>query len=99
MTTVSLTQIGYFVAVAEEGSLSRAAKRLFVSQPPLTRQIRALEEELQTPLFVRTHRGVDLSPDGELFLKHAREILGALSRARSAMASARDGQIDVAKQR
>ncbi len=90
MSTLSLTQLGYFVAVAEEGSLTRAAKRLYVSQPPLTRQIRALEEELQTPLFVRSSRGVDLSPDGELFLKHAREILGAISRAEQAMAGARN---------
>lgn len=87
---MSLTQLGYFVAVAEEGSLSRAAKRLYVSQPPLTRQIRALEEELETSLFVRTSRGVDLSPSGAVFLEHAREILGALRRAEEAMANVRN---------
>ena len=93
-STLSLTQLGYFVAVAEAGSVSRAAKRLHVSQPPLSRQIRALEEELRTPLFIRRSRGVHLSPDGELFLEHAREILGAISRAERAMAGARDVQLN-----
>ncbi len=89
MPTLSLTQLGYFVAVADAGSVSRAAKRLYVSQPPLTRQIRALEAELKTPLFIRTSRGVALSPDGALFLGHAREILDAISRAERAMADVR----------
>ncbi len=82
---MSLTQIGYFVAVAEERSVSRAARRLAVSQPPLTRQIRALEEELGAPLFRRVPRGVELLPAGELFLEHARDILATVARAESAV--------------
>lgn len=83
---VSLTQLGYFVAVAEEQHVGRAARRLHVSQPPLSRQIRSLEDELGAPLFVRTPRGVRLLPAGELFLGHARAILAAVDEARHAVA-------------
>lgn len=78
---MSLTQIRSFVAVAEEASLSRAARRLAISQPPLTRQIRHLEDELGVQLFARTPRGMRLLPPGEVFLSHARDILAAVERA------------------
>jgi DNA-binding transcriptional LysR family regulator len=78
---VSLSQIQYFVAVAEEGHVGRAARGLRIAQPAITRQIRRLEDELGTALFVRTPRGMTLSSSGELFLRHARAILGAVSAA------------------
>jgi len=78
---VSLSQIQYFVAVAEEGHVGRAARGLRIAQPAVSRQIRRLEDELGTVLFVRTPRGMRLSSPGELFLKHARGILGAVSAA------------------
>ncbi|MCW5832109.1 MAG: LysR family transcriptional regulator [Labilithrix sp.] len=78
---MSLAQIRYFVAVAEEGHVGRAAERLHVAQPPVSRQIRALEDELGTPLFARTPRGMTLLPSGEAFLDHARGILAAVERA------------------
>lgn len=81
---MSLAQIRYFVAVAEEGNVGRGAGRLRVAQPHVSRQIRALEEEIGTPLFARTPRGMSLLPSGEAFLTHAREVLSAVDRAAEA---------------
>jgi len=81
MVGVSLSQIRYFVAVAEEGNVSRAAKRLRVAQPPISRHIRALEDEIGLPLFARTPRGMTLLSPGRVFLEHARGILAAVDRA------------------
>ncbi len=91
---MSLSQIRYFVAVAEEGHVGRAAQRLHVAQPPVSRQIRALEDELGARLFERTPRGMTLLPRGRVFLDHARAILAAVDHAVVATRAATDPPAD-----
>ncbi|MDP3274931.1 MAG: LysR family transcriptional regulator [Deltaproteobacteria bacterium] len=78
---MSFDQLRYFVAVAEERHITRAAARLRISQPPLTRQIRSLEDELGGPLFERTARGMRLLPAGETLLVYATKILETVAQA------------------
>ena len=72
---MELRHLRYFVAVAEELNVRRAALRLHVSQPPLSRQIHDLEAEIGARLFVRQKRGMQLTDAGRLFLGEARHIL------------------------
>lgn len=65
----------YFIAVAEERHFGRAALRLHMAQPPLSQQIRQLEEQLGTPLLVRTTRKVELTPAGQVLLDRGRALL------------------------
>jgi DNA-binding transcriptional LysR family regulator len=85
---MSLAQLRYFVVVAEEQHVGRAAGRLGIAQPPLSRQIKNLEDELGAALFQRTTRGMRLLPAGELFLTRARRILSEIDMARDAVRTA-----------
>ncbi len=78
---MSFSQIKYFVAVADEGHVGRAAKSVHIAQPALSRQIRDLEEELGTPLFKRTPKGMQLLPEGAIMLSYARTILQSVDEA------------------
>lgn len=86
---MELRHLRYFVGVAELGSVSRAAEKLFIAQPALSAQIRQLEEELGVRLFVRLPRGVRLTQAGESFLGDAKAIL---ARAQQATVRARERQ-------
>ncbi|QID18206.1 LysR family transcriptional regulator [Nitrogeniibacter mangrovi] len=83
----------YFVAVAEELSFTRAAERLHIAQPPLSMQIRALEEELGVTLFARTRRKVALTASGETFLVRARQLLADADQARDEVLGAARGEL------
>jgi LysR family transcriptional regulator, benzoate and cis,cis-muconate-responsive activator of ben and cat genes len=78
---MKLHQLNYFIAVAEEGHVGRAAARLNLSQPPLTRQIQQLEVELGVKLFERHPNGMILTEAGTLFLDEARHALSAVDLA------------------
>jgi LysR family transcriptional regulator, benzoate and cis,cis-muconate-responsive activator of ben and cat genes len=76
---IEFQHLVYFVAVAEEGSIRAAAHRLHLTQPPLSRHMRALEKRLGVQLFTRTPRGVLLTPAGEVLLVEARDTLSRVA--------------------
>ena len=90
---MDIRQLKNFIAVAEERNIGRAALRVHLSQPPLTRQIHALEANLGVQLFTRTPRGVDLTQAGEALLKDARSICGLADQATERAQLAGKGQI------
>ncbi|MCI8329736.1 MAG: LysR family transcriptional regulator [Oscillibacter sp.] len=76
---MTLKQLEYFLAIAETGSITQAAERLHVSQPPLSLQLKALEDELGVPLFERTKRGLVITQSGRLLVRRTQEILEMLN--------------------
>ena len=78
---MELRHLKYFLTVAEEKNFTRAAERLMIAQPPLSRQIRDLEDELGTPLFIREHHSLRLTDEGVLFRDYASRIVALSGQA------------------
>ena len=85
---MDLRLLRYFVAVAEERHFGRAAARLHMTQPPLSRAIKALETDLGSPLLRRSATGVDLTPAGDALYAEARTLLEQAEQARARVAAA-----------
>ncbi|NDJ19893.1 LysR substrate-binding domain-containing protein [Myxacorys almedinensis] len=90
---MELRHLHYFIAVAEELHFSRAAERLHISQPPLSQQIRDLEEELGVKLFERTKRHVHLTEAGKVFLERSYLVLAQLEQAIAATQQIGRGEV------
>ena len=88
---MELRHLRYFVAVAEELSFRKAAEKLHMAQPPLSAQIKSLEEELHVRLFHRTTRSVQLTHSGRVFLAEARSVLAASNQAEQRVRDAEHG--------
>src|ERR1700745_1731690 len=90
--TMELRHLRYFVAVAEELHFRRAAERLGIKQPPLSLQIRQLEQEIGTPIFHRLTGGVELTEAGTLLLVDAHRILDQVERAKTSVQTQARGE-------
>ena len=95
---MDINQLKYFIVTAEERSVSRAAERLHMSQPPLTRQIHGLEEQLGVALFTRKPHGVELTEAGRSLLSHALSIRTQVEQATEQLrrvSNGEEGRLDV----
>ncbi len=90
---MDIKQLRYFVTVAEELSFSKAATKLHMSQPPLSQQIKSLEEEMGVSLFLRNRREVRLTDAGKVFLKESRTLLDQFRIAVNAAIQAKEADI------
>ena len=72
---MTLTQLKYIIETAKAGTISRAAEKLYISQPSLTAAIRELEHEFGITIFQRTNKGIILTSEGEEFLGYARQVI------------------------
>lgn len=90
---IELRHLHYFIAVAEELNFGRAAERLHIAQPPLTRQIHQLEKELGVELFHRTTRRIELTEAGQVYLPEARRVLAQVQEGATLAQLASRGEV------
>lgn len=88
---MELRHIRYFKAVADEKNFTRAAEKLNIAQPPLSRQIQDLEKELDTKLFLRSPHSISLTEEGELFLQYANQILDLVNKSAEEVREVKEG--------
>ena len=72
---MTLQQLKYALTIADCGSMNEAAKRLFLSQPSLSETVKELEQEIGLQIFMRSNRGIIITPEGEEFLGYARQVI------------------------
>ena len=72
---MTLSQLSYVIAVASSSSMNEASKKLFISQPSISATIRELEEEIGINIFIRSNRGISLTPEGEEFVGYAKQVV------------------------
>jgi DNA-binding transcriptional LysR family regulator len=90
--TVEFRHLRYFIAVAEEGNFSRAAKRLHLAQPSLSFQIKQLEDSIPAQLFVRENSGIKLTPAGDALMPHAKRLIRIRDQALEATSAINSGK-------
>ena len=94
---MTIHQLEYFCAVAEEGSVSAAARKLHIAQPPISRQLTLLEDELQVRLFVRKSKGVVITEAGQQLYAQSRRLLEGMRQLADSMRSLGSGESGVLK--
>src|SRR5499425_2936589 len=97
MPAVELRHIRYFLAVAEHLNFTKAAEQLHIAQPPLSRQIRQLEDDLGVVLLVRNKRRVELTKAGHVFLEQARKLIVQAGHATEAARHAQKGESGIVR--
>ncbi|MCR8634767.1 LysR family transcriptional regulator [Paenibacillus radicis (ex Xue et al. 2023)] len=88
---MDLKQLRYFMAIAEEGQITSAARKLHIAQPPLSQQLKAMETELGVQLFEREGRGVQLTEEGKALYRHAVKIISSMEEAQEEIRAIRNG--------
>ena len=76
---MTLQQLQQIITIADSGSMNEAAKKMFISQPSLSAAVKELEKEIGISIFVRSNRGIVITPEGEEFLGYARQIIEPVS--------------------
>jgi DNA-binding transcriptional LysR family regulator len=88
---MDLRILRYFTVIAQEKNITRAARKLCMSQPPLSHQIKLLEEELGTPLFIRSTKGLELTDEGQFLFQRAQQLLALSEKTEQDLRKMREG--------